>query len=156
MRTLQTPRVIKVNQRKNFLSQPRRGAVWTAGGLCPCWFNLVTSTNILSGLSYHYHLVIIALSDQRTVRHDVSSLSSCQDMKNVLQILASWLAQSWLIFIRLQQAGATWYLQSSDWWLAQAGRLVAWRHREWETATSLVLSGARPGGWSGSVQDLVK
>ena len=101
----ETPRVIKVNQRKNFLSQPRRvrcGA--TAGGLCPCWFKLLTTTNILSGLSYDCHLVIIALSGQRTVRHDVSSQQSpsCQD-----EVLASCLAQSWLIFIRLQQAGAT-------------------------------------------------
>ena len=135
--TRQTVKVMTTRYPESNLSKPQPGQAWCggaiAGGLCPCWFNLVTTTDILSGsdwLSYHHHLVIIIFIAS-TVRPDTSCQQdpACQDMKNVLQILASSLRVGWYLLDYTSPGPGpgpgptTWYLQSDD-WLAQARRLA--------------------------------
>ena len=125
------------SQPKEKFPQSVRARAWcgcgTAGGLCPCWSNLETTTNILSGLS-------LSLSPGYHCQNDVSSIYPHVFSKSLHPV---WLrVRGYITRLPLtahKSGHSRGYLIPSVWRLALAGRLVtAWRHREWETTTSLV------------------
>ena len=131
------------SQPKEKFPQSARARAWcgcgTAGGLCPCWSNLETTTNILSGLSLSLFL---------SPGYHGSWPEWCQQYLSSQGLFSKSLHPVWLrvrgyitrLPLTAHKSGhSRGYLIPSVWRLALAGRLVtAWRHREWETTTSLV------------------